>query len=209
MRSSPAHDRSQGGVGAAAPVLKVILETGALGTRPRSPRRRPRHRGRCRFPEDLDRQDRRLGDAGGRARPARGHPGARAAPVGFKASGGIRTLDDAAAYLAIADRDHGSGLGDAQRPSASARAACSTHWSRAGGRGTRRLRQAGTEPCCLRKSSAASATAPTLERRRDRRFIAGALDRRRRPRARPRPSPWRSSFSGMTRGRARRADRRP
>ena len=60
-------------------LLKVILETGELVEPALIETREPdRHRGRRRLHQDLDRQDRGLGDAGGRRDHAGGHQGFRA-----------------------------------------------------------------------------------------------------------------------------------
>ncbi len=90
-------------------LLKLILETGETRRpgdhRGGEPARPP---GRRRLPEDLDRQEPGLGDAGGRRRHARVAP--RGSPGrGLKVSGGLRRVEDAALYLALADRAMGPG----------------------------------------------------------------------------------------------------
>ena len=98
------------------------------GDRPGHPLR---HRQRRRLRQDVDRQD----DVS--ATPEAAEIVLEAIevsgrPVGFKASGGIRTLADAATYLDLADRSWAR-IGRRRRRSASAPAACSTRSRRSPG----------------------------------------------------------------------------
>ena len=92
--------------------LKVILETRRISR----PRRRQGglgagHRGGGRFHQDLDRQDRAVGQPGAAGTMLARDRRTRRGPVGLKPSGGIRTLADAAGYLHLADEHHGTATG--------------------------------------------------------------------------------------------------
>jgi deoxyribose-phosphate aldolase len=90
-------------------VLKVILESGALGSSETvGAAARSGDRSRSRLREDVDRQDHR----GGLLDAARAMLAAIAAadrPIGLKPSGGIRSFDEAMAYVDLADSVMGEG----------------------------------------------------------------------------------------------------
>ena len=92
--------------------LKVILETGELGSYDTVRKASNRHRGRGRLHQDVHRQGRPRGHPRRDARHARGHPRPLlrdGRKVGMKPAGGVRTAKQALHYLVLVKET----LGDA------------------------------------------------------------------------------------------------
>ena len=174
------------------PLLKVILETGELA----DPRRRSRDASRLAIAAGADFIKTSTGKSPVSATPEaaetmlHGDPREPAGRSASRSSGGIRTLADAATYLALADRIMGPGWASP----ATFRLGASSLLDAlmAAPRGCRQPERdcheaaAGDHP-------RASATAATLDAAEIAAFIAGPDRRRASARARPRPSPWRCS----------------
>jgi hypothetical protein len=115
-------------------------------------------------------------------------------PVGLKAAGGVRTTEDAAVYLGLCDRimgPAGPGRHLPDRRLGRARGAPRHARRRGGATGRRRLLMLAQE-IIAKKRDGRSLTPREI------RFLIEGLTDHVSPRARPRPSPWRSSSAAWT-----------
>ena len=164
----------------AARTLKVILETGALPDAGRDRGREPRSPSTA----GADFIKTSTGKTPVSATPEAAEIMLEAIrgsgrPVGFKASGGIRTLADARASISTSPTHHGRRAG--RRPQTFRIGASGLYDAldrRDRGAASPRRRQRLLMPCCRRRSSAASATAARSTPSEIGDFIDG-LDRRR------------------------------